>query len=271
MDGSRFDALTRSLAAGADRRRLLAGLAGGLLGLAGRGIGAQTCREAGRLCVNNLDCCSEICDQNRCACPPGTAGCGGACLPYGRPCKAGDACCNGAACQGGVCRCPAGAAVCNTINGPVCQTCPPDQLLGSGCRCLCRSTGRPAGPDGCPCPVGQERCGAACIPAGGCCADGDCPPCNECVGGGCRAVPNLSVACDGSPLQLIGGSIACTTTVEVGVCVDGACWCGAQVYDAAANRCLCGASATADCAPLCCRVGQVCTGLGAAFGCIACP
>jgi hypothetical protein len=84
-------------------------------------------------------------------------------------------------------------------------------------------------------------------------------------------VPNLSVACDGSPLRLLNDGSGCTTTVEVGVCVDGACWCGAQVYDAAANRCLCGASATADCAPLCCRVGQVCTGLGAAFGCIACP
>jgi hypothetical protein len=73
-------------------------------------------------------------------------------------------------------------------------------------------------------------------------------------------------------LQVIGGgTIGCTSTVEVGVCVDGACSCGAQAYDAGANRCLCNESATTECAPLCCRVAQVCTGGLAAFGCVACP
>ena len=67
VDGERFDAMTRSLAEGADRRRLLGGLLGGalaLLGPLGRRRAAAdrgTCRLAGAACTRDGLCCSGDC------------------------------------------------------------------------------------------------------------------------------------------------------------------------------------------------------------------
>jgi hypothetical protein len=133
VDGRSFDEISRSVGTGVSRRRVLAGLAAGALA----GIAAKI----------------------------GTVAQG--CTRYGRPCT-GQTCCNGAACQGGVCRCPAGTSVCNTLDGPACVACPPGQILGAGCRCLCATTGREAGE---------------------CCADADCGPNAVCQDRVCLCAP----------------------------------------------------------------------------------
>ncbi len=67
MDGRTFDALTKHLATGATRRRLLNGLVGGAAaaGLAvvgGRGpAAAQDCKADGKACKKNSQCCSQTC------------------------------------------------------------------------------------------------------------------------------------------------------------------------------------------------------------------
>ena len=120
MEGHRFDELTRELAVSATRRRVLAGLAGGLataLGL--RRAGAQGCAAYGRVCAYS-GCCTTpgadcVCYRNghcRCLCPAGTAACAGngvtVCVDLRTDlanCGAcGAACAPGALCVEGACR-----------------------------------------------------------------------------------------------------------------------------------------------------------------------
>lgn len=133
MDGHRFDDLTRALAGGASRRRVLRGLAAGVAGaFAGtfsrRRVGAQQeCREVDRACYNDFECCgggfngnsSAFCfkprgrDRGKCTCREGFEECGGECVdPIGfcesglffencrcvcedgsEPCRGSNACC----------------------------------------------------------------------------------------------------------------------------------------------------------------------------------
>ena len=75
MDGSRFDALTKSLALSGSRRRVLAGLLGGALGAVGlgRAEGAE-CRPDNSTCREHANCCSKLCNppdaQHRRRCGP---------------------------------------------------------------------------------------------------------------------------------------------------------------------------------------------------------
>src|SRR5262245_41545222 len=63
MDGTRFDALTRTFAQSGSRRRLLGGLVAGALGLVGlREADAVACRTGGQGCREHVDCCSGICN-----------------------------------------------------------------------------------------------------------------------------------------------------------------------------------------------------------------
>ena len=87
MDGHRFDAWTRTLSAGASRRRLLRGLAAGAVGAvagalglrrAGAGVTPANCSAYGRVCTYTR-CCRDgaecRCYANghcRCLCPEGT-------------------------------------------------------------------------------------------------------------------------------------------------------------------------------------------------------
>jgi hypothetical protein len=87
MDGSRFDALTKSLTEPGTRRRLLAGVVATVLGAVGlRGAGAAACRPPGSVCRENANCCSAICKpkdrtgRRRCACSPPSLDCDGQCL-----------------------------------------------------------------------------------------------------------------------------------------------------------------------------------------------
>ncbi len=131
MDGSRFDELTRALAATASRRRVATGLAAGILGVVGlgrRGRVAAACTPLVRICAAAADCCSGSCANGRCACPPGNE--------------------------------PCGANTCAPV-------CPPDQYRGSGCRCLCRNIGQPPGSIGCPCAASSGCDGGEIVFCGG--------------------------------------------------------------------------------------------------------
>jgi hypothetical protein len=57
VDGSRFDALTKSLTGPGTRRRLIGGLVASGLGLAGwRSAEARTCSGTGTVCRENANC-----------------------------------------------------------------------------------------------------------------------------------------------------------------------------------------------------------------------
>jgi hypothetical protein len=61
MEGSRFDALAKSLSAAGSRRRLLAGLLGAALAAPLGRADAQACKRNGKPCKQNSQCCSERC------------------------------------------------------------------------------------------------------------------------------------------------------------------------------------------------------------------
>jgi len=122
MDGTRFDALTKRLATGTSRRRVLAGLGGALAGaldLGGAAIAADvTCDEALRLCQDRAKdtyaAAQRACQagpreaQGAClavalgryaaattACLVPYAGCTGTCKPDGELCRSNEECCSG--------------------------------------------------------------------------------------------------------------------------------------------------------------------------------
>lgn len=114
MDDARFDDLARSLAPASSRRRLAAGLAGGLLALAAPWFGSTTeiaearkkkRRRKRRRCRPRCGG-GHVCKRGRCVCPRGDKPCGGACIPANRCCDDGDCpdiepvCCRGRAWRG---------------------------------------------------------------------------------------------------------------------------------------------------------------------------
>ncbi len=119
MDGQRFDEITRALATGANRRRVLQGLAPGALGL----LGLRRAPAAAQTCPNRL-CAS---DPGVCA---GTAGCNCCVFANGN-----NRCLSPSLCQraGGTVTCPAGQQF---VNGQ-CQivTCPNGQPPCNGGCC----------------------------------------------------------------------------------------------------------------------------------------
>ena len=141
MDGHRFDDLTRALASGSSRRRVLKGLvggaAGGALSLVGlRRAGASHGRPAGATCIRNEHCASGVCD-------PQTRRCAG-CVPFNQRCDpAENACCQE---QGGptICSpiavgCSLGFTFCAQGHGGACDgDC--DCVCEPG-NCLCCSAG----------------------------------------------------------------------------------------------------------------------------------
>jgi hypothetical protein len=142
MDGKRFDDLVRAFAG--SRRSLIRGVAAAVAAVgAGRLHEAEArCKRFGRPCGTPSECCSGVCE--------------------------------------GVCKCELGTGPCVNQRGKtVCVApCPPDQHLGSSCRCLCDIDGRPPRDGICPCKAAGEEssadgecCSGACDEYAGTCLD----------------------------------------------------------------------------------------------------
>ena len=136
MDGRRFDEISRALATGASRRRVLKGLTGGVVGALGAALGARQaaaaptkCRNRGSRCGQHANCCTLNC-------------CGHVCCGADEPCRGGTcvACAaGGAGCvEGGATPCCAGFCARDGRDEPVCLAC-----LPGGAFTACNATDRP--------------------------------------------------------------------------------------------------------------------------------
>ncbi len=182
MDGDRFDAFARIVAAGVSRRRAIRFAAGGIaataLAVLGGGADARPrCRQDDRACSKHAQCCSGYCRQRQ----RGRDVCA--------PCESGIVC-------GDIC-CPPGAVNgCTTVNGP-------NGLVAS---CLCpEGTFYDPARNVCGCPETCEQdfdcCSGKCC-QGVCCAEGQ----DRCCGGVCATIED----CVCPPGTACGGSASCT-------------------------------------------------------------
>jgi hypothetical protein len=169
MDERRFDAVTRTFAAGIPRRVALSVLAGAVLQLRCLIIGKpqaearkkgknKKCKPkcAGKACGKNgcggsCGRCDGACVGGVCVCPDGLRNCNGAC----RQCCDEAHCENGRSCLQGVCACPRGRAPCPNECCGLFETCE----IG-----MCAAPGPPAC-DGfsSTCTSGATCCSGACV------------------------------------------------------------------------------------------------------------
>jgi len=257
MDDRRFDEMTRALAGGASRRRVLAGLAAGAIAaLSGGRVRAQenAAACAAILCETNTKCC-EVDGQGTCVpldqpCPPGSGG--------GEPC--------------GTAVCGAGEFCCNFS----CSICAP---LGGACtQQACNDAGEPPAPAGEPCNAVtcgvdefccNESC-SICAPIGGFCTAQFCgdepePPAGEpCNGVTCGAGEFCcNESC--SICAPLGG--ACTEQFcgEGEPCGDAVCGAGEFCCNPSCGICapLGGACTQQACddGPICAPAGDTCFGV----------
>jgi hypothetical protein len=189
MDGTRFDALARSLAGGTSRRGLLGGLAALAAGAAAAGPTAA-------------------------ACPPGQVSKRGKCLCRltGRP-PAND-----------VCPCPAGQVDtgdglgclgCRSVaDCPLDDPCRPPECLAGTCATKTVAEGQQGA-----CDAGEVCCGGACTFIG---SDANCQACGDsCAAGTERCDPDTGcVTCYQVGETLPGGICGIDT---VGLCCNGRC------------------------------------------------
>ena len=275
MDGTRFDDIAKTLARGTTRRRLLAGLAGGVLGALGlRGAGAQVsqaqcgnvvCKTDPGGCAPGCVCCVYSNGNSRCR-PPGTCSPGSVACPADRPrvdpvrgcvqcldatqCPAPAGACEAVTCTNGVCGvgpAPAGT-VCRPAIGPcdVAETCtgsstvcPPDAKLADT---------TPCDADGDACTVGDACQAGFCVPG----LPRECRPCQECSGGDC-----VPVATDTRCPAGCCGGICCRDdeTCVAGSCQAVACITVGNICNTTDNQC-CAADPT--CAQSCSGVTTCC-------------
>jgi Dictyostelium (slime mold) repeat len=169
MDDQGFDRLTKAVAEGVTRRRLLRLVAGGLTaaaaGLFGRsrgGVFAQAQCSTDADCDDDNACTEDRCVQGLCvntpiSCDDGNPCTADSCDPVigcihtpltGNPCSTGNACVTGETCQGdGTCG-----------GGTPVATCKSGQVKGGPCDC--DGTCCPVGND-CAGKLGERRCRAA--------------------------------------------------------------------------------------------------------------
>jgi hypothetical protein len=225
VDGLRFDALTRSLAAGVDRRRLLKGLAavglGGAFARFGQGAvdaacppgqvarrGQCICKATGRPPVGGI-----------CPCPNGQTSCANGCTDTARDSANCGGCGTGCPverpyCDGGICvackranDCPPATGPCQrpTCANGVCGVESDPALVGGSCNAS----------DPC---VENAVCGADGVCTG---AQINCGNCRTCLGGQCLPRPN-GTSCLGGTFQCCDGQ--CIQACGVGLeCCGGAC------------------------------------------------
>lgn len=220
MDAARFDALSRTLARPASRRRLLGGGLGGAAAAlarfrAGR---AQTCAPLGAGCAAVEECCAGA-----------VSCCGGVCLGLAtflassEHCGACDAPCAGT-CDNGTCR-PSGALDCGA--GVV-------DTLTDAANCGGCGVGCPSGfceGGGCvPCPAGTTECGGFCADTGvdgaNCGACGaDCGAGFACANGACvlPPCPFPLAPCPGAPELCCPIEDVCATCEVHEICTGTEC------------------------------------------------
>ena len=193
MDSNRFDDLTRSLAGGTSRRRMLKGLLGGAgagaLSLVGTHRAAAVARPVGATCIRPTDCTSGVCDRatRRCICPPSLVVCNRVCVnPASYATDAANCGGCGRVCPGGVCA----GGTCGAVLGVSC-------LSGGAC-----ASGN--------CVDGVCCAAASCAPLDSACQVGVCQP----GFGGC-ATENRA---DGTHCD-DGNACTQTDTCQAGICV----------------------------------------------------
>jgi hypothetical protein len=209
MDGHRFDDLTRLLATGAPRRRVLGALSGGLAALFSERLPARAgCADEGGNCDSSPDCCDPLfCVAHACLAQD--------CLPPGEPCTANPTgndltCCANFVCVDGICEpevvepCASPGSPCDDIPVPCC----------AGSQCI---DGFCTDPNN-PCTPFEQPCDATTPP---CC--GDLP----CTNGFCAP---FVCSFEGEPCEIDADccndySEDCINGVCTTVCVDsgGAC------------------------------------------------
>jgi len=162
MDENRFDALVRSLATTASRRRVLrrgalGALGAAVAGFATRDTASAACRGGGQPCRRDRQCCSGTCRRNRTCTAAGV----------GKPCDPGQP----SDCRSGQCGCTAR----NTAG----------QLVNCTCR---RATCSPQGADP-GCGETADCCDGFCLRSRGFCF----PPQQQCIpeGASCEEAPTL--------------------------------------------------------------------------------
>jgi hypothetical protein len=181
--------------------------------------------------------------------------------------------------------CPPGTLSCTKSGGaqvcvPACQV---DQVLGAGCLCRCKTTGKPPGSGGCPCPAGQVKCdgqctdladdpancgacGAECLPGPNVqtvgCKQGDCAI-KACLPGFADCDGDPANGCE-TPLGTDTDCAACGDACDAAadeVCQNGLC---VEVCTASGETChshgdCCSSWCDVTCTPLpCADVGEPC-------------
>ena len=144
MDGSRFDALSRSLARGASRRTLLSGAASAALARFWWAREAPLAKKRGKHRKKHRRCRPE-CDGKTC----GRNGCGGTC----------GTCSGGQTCNGTSCVCPSGQELCGGTCLPPCNSVRLGFVRRADCGCC-----NPAGN----CATTADCCSGVCSPLNFC-------------------------------------------------------------------------------------------------------
>jgi len=179
MDSNRFDDITKALATGTSRRKMVKGLLAGAAGIVGlRRVAtleaAPTCRALGEACQSDASCCPNshlVCQQvaatgaHRCECDTaaGFHACEGVCI-LGPCCTGGTVACGGdcvtGECTGAneefsfatcTCVCASGFTRCNAT-GECQANCTGGRVFTQGATsCTCE------------CPVGTQECNGVCV------------------------------------------------------------------------------------------------------------
>ena len=255
MDSQQFDDLTRALATGSSRRKVLKGLFAGVAGAVGlrrvTPANAATCRNLGEACRNDSSCCSGqglFCDTvgttgaQRCECDlsQGFVNCGGQCFSTNCPAGATFSCAGG-------CQCPSGSELCGATGSERCfVTCPTGQTRNPT-TCACE------------CPSSQELCNGACV--------------TSCAGG--QVLVNCVCQCPTGTTTCIptGGTAQCTTNCTGGQVFNGSCQCVCPAgQELCGGQCvaLCptGQQRNSDCTCGCPTGTETCTPTGGTAQCV---